>query len=123
MVSAPLDIVLSNYNVVQPDIMYFRQQSVRALRPRDYIRVPPDLAIEVLSPSTAQWDRGRKRDLWARFGLEELWIVDPREKRIELSVIGEKSYGEPVVFTSGRLESPTIEGFTLDVEPIFAELE
>jgi Uma2 family endonuclease len=87
------------------------------------VRFPPDLAIEVLSPSTANWDRGRKRALFARFGLRECWIVGPREKQIEVSTLSAVGYSDPVIITTGRLLSPTVEGLSLDVEPVFAELE
>ena len=64
---APFDIVLSEYNVVQPDVIYFGPESARRIRPDEHVRFPPDAAFEVLSPSTARNDRGRKRTLLARF--------------------------------------------------------
>jgi Uma2 family endonuclease len=118
---APFDIVLSDFNVVQPDILYFSAASARRINMHEHVRFPPDLAIEVLSPSTAKWDRGPKRDLFARFGLPECWIVDPQKKQIEISVSA-KSYSDPVIVMSGQLVSPTIDGLSFDIEPVFAEV-
>ena len=49
----------------------------------DGIHGAPDLVIEVLSPSTARYDRGRKKDAYERCGVREYWIVDPANKTIE----------------------------------------
>ena len=67
VVQPPMDLVLSEYDVLQPDLMYFGPTVAASLDPNDWVRVRPDLAIEVLSPSTARIDRGRKRDLLARY--------------------------------------------------------
>ncbi len=74
---APFDIVLSEHDVVQPDLMDFGPRTARQIQPREHVRFRPDLAIEVLSPSTAWIDRGATRDLLARYGLPEYWVVDP----------------------------------------------
>src|SRR5260221_14666447 len=50
---APLDIVLTEYDVVQPDLLLFTKGRQHLLHPEKVTRVPPDLAIEILSPSTA----------------------------------------------------------------------
>src|SRR5580765_2063630 len=55
---APLDIVLTDYDVVQPDLLLFTEERRHLLDLRKVTRVPPDLAIEILSPSTARNDRG-----------------------------------------------------------------
>jgi len=64
---APLDIVLSEHNVVQPDVVYFKPERRHLLEDWDANRIPPDLAVEVLSRSTEARDRGRKMQLLARF--------------------------------------------------------
>ncbi len=80
---APLAIVLDEFNVVQPDVVFFTADRIGAIDMRRVIRQPPDLAVEVLSPSTEQTDRGRKLRLLARFGVREYWLVDPLEQTIE----------------------------------------
>jgi Uma2 family endonuclease len=81
---APLDIVLTEYDVVQPDLLLFTKERQHLLHLEKVTRVPPDLAIEILSPSTAGNDRGRKMQLLARHGVREYWLVDPKAVRVEV---------------------------------------
>ena len=119
--AAPLDIVLSEYNVVQPDVVYFGVGTTARLDPFEYIRFPPDTAFEVLSPSTARNDRGRKRQLMARYGVTEYWILDPLAKTIEISRLNEAGHGAPLVVSQGRCASSVISGFEIDLAALFAE--
>jgi Uma2 family endonuclease len=119
---APLDIVLSEYDVVQPDLLYFNVETARRVRPDEYVRFPPDLAIEILSPSTEAIDRGRKRDLYARYGVREFWIVDAKAHRIEVSVLTPDGYRRPRVIAGEGLASPTVAGLIIDLPPIFEGL-
>lgn len=120
---APLDIVLSEYNVVQPDVMYFGRASAARLRPNEYVRFPPDLAIEVLSPSTASRDRGRKRDLMSRYEVPEYWVVDSYNKRIEVSSLASDGYGHPRIVTHGRCAAEHLRGFDVDLHQLFEGLD
>ncbi len=81
---APLDIVLTEYDVVQPDLLLFTRERQHLVNPRKVTRVQPDLAIEILSPSTASNDRGRKMQLLARHGVREFWLVDADAVAIEV---------------------------------------
>jgi Uma2 family endonuclease len=119
---APFDIVLTDYDVVEPDLIYFGPASAARIRPKEYVRFPPDLAIEVLSPSTQRIDRGRKSDLLARHHVAEYWIVDPDARSLEVRLENSGRYGEPVVLTAGRYESATQPGLELDIEPLFVWL-
>jgi Uma2 family endonuclease len=118
---APLDIVLSEYNVVQPDVIYFASESVRRLDPRQVVRFPPDAAFEVLSPSTAGNDRGRKRQLMVRYGVPEYWVLDPLAKTVELSRLTETGYGDPLTVSEGRCPCSVVAGFEIDLAELFAE--
>ena len=89
MIHAPLDIVLSEHNVVQPDVVYFRQERRHIIDMMAATRAAPDLAVEVLSRSTEARDRGRKMQLLARFGVPEYWIVDPVKNTFEIRVFAE----------------------------------
>lgn len=81
---APLDIVLTDFDVVQPDVLFFTRQRQHLVSPRTVTRSAPDLAIEVLSPSTSANDRGRKLRLLARHQVREYWLVDPDVPAIEV---------------------------------------
>jgi Uma2 family endonuclease len=84
VVYAPLDIVLSDYDVVQPDLLLFTRERVPFVDFKKANRLPPDLAIEILSPRTEKNDRGRKMALLARHGVREYWLVDADAVRIEV---------------------------------------
>ena len=92
VVPAPFDIVLTQYDVVEPDVVFFVEERVSLLDTFGGARVPPDLAVEVLSPGTASNDRGRKKHLLARFGVREYWLVDPIGNRLECYVLRNDAY-------------------------------
>src|SRR5215475_6542453 len=81
---APLDIVLTEYDVVQPDLLVFAPARAHLLNPKKVTREPPDLAVEILSPATARNDRGRKMQLLGRHGVKEYWLIDPEVPRVEI---------------------------------------
>ena len=80
---APLDVILAETTVVEPDLVYIAREREDRISPRG-IEGPPTLLVEVLSPGTTQTDRRRKYDLYARYGVPFYWIVDPVERAIEV---------------------------------------
>lgn len=79
---APLDVVLDERNVVQPDIVFV--SSIRMpIVEEERIAGAPDLVIEILSPSTARVDRGTKSAIYARHGVRWYWLVDPGKRLLE----------------------------------------
>jgi Uma2 family endonuclease len=76
--------VLSDYDVVQPDLIVFGPARAHLVDLRTAIRHAPDLCVEILSPSTEATDRGRKLQMFARYGVAEYWIVDPVNEFIEV---------------------------------------
>ena len=93
-VTAPFDVVFGEHDVVQPDIVFFRAERVHLLDPNAVTRVAPDLVVEVLSPSTAAVDRGRKMRLFARYAVPEYWIVDPVGREVEVHSLEAGAYFE-----------------------------
>ena len=89
VLSAPFDVVLGP-NVVQPDVVL----SVRRDFGADDLPVPPILAVEVLSPSTARRDRGRKRELYAEAGVKHYWIVDPEAPSVTVYELVDGAFTE-----------------------------
>ena len=81
---APLDIVLTDFDVVQPDVLLFAPEREHPLQLRAVTRHAPDLAIEILSPGTSRNDRGRKRRLFERRRVREYWLVDPDGVTVEV---------------------------------------
>jgi len=81
---APVDIVLTDFDVVQPDVLLFTPEREHLLHMRQVTRHAPDLAIEILSPGTARNDRIRKPRLFERHGLTEYWLVDADEPSVRV---------------------------------------
>ena len=79
VVWAPMDVVLTQESVVQPDILFISNER-REIITDNNISGAPDLVVEILSPSTADRDRELKLRLYARHGVREYWIVDPDER-------------------------------------------
>jgi len=88
---APLDIILSDTTVVQPDIVYLDQTRAGAITSRG-IEGPPTLVIEILSPSTSEADRHTKLQLYARHRIPHYWIVDPDARVVEAYALGVERY-------------------------------
>ena len=118
---APLDVVLSDQDVFQPDIMFVSVERAGIIGSQ--IRGAPDLVVEVLSPGTAERDRNVKRSRYARFGVREYWIVDPEARSIEIMQAGETGFEIVRVYPQGVIAaSPLLEGLRIDVSHIFADI-
>ena len=92
---APLDVLLSDRpsetTILQPDLVYLDNAGLDAVHMRG-VEGPPTLAVEILSPSTAATDRGRKRELYARYGVPYLWLVDSDAHALEAHALGSGEY-------------------------------
>lgn len=86
---SPIDVILTPHDVLQPDIVVVADPGQVSARG---IEGPPLLVVEVLSPTTAAYDRTTKARRYAALGVLHLWLVDPEAGRIECH----------------RLEAPTI---------------
>lgn len=82
--SAPYDVVLSEHNVVQPDLLFVSKERLGIIGQAN-VQGAPDLVVEVLSESTEEWDRVTKRRAYSRYGVRELWIVDLQTKTVEVA--------------------------------------
>lgn len=121
VVAAPFDVVLTPHDVVQPDVMFFCAGREAALDEFGPARIPPDLAVEVLSSGTAANDRGRKMRMLARFGVREYWVIDPVEQRLERNVLEGGSYVlDSVTGADGTITSKVLAGFACPAARIFS---
>ena len=117
---APCDVMLSESDVVQPDLLFVSRKREHLLRDGQKVQGAPDLVIEILSPSTADRDRGKKLALYGRHGVTEYWLVDPVAETIS---IHRQQAGELVpTDTFGRdqtLRSPLLAGLELQLYDVF----
>ena len=103
---APCDVVFSEINVVQPDLLFVSAQR-RSILTKANVQGAPELVVEILSPSTGQRDLGIKRSLYAKYGVSEYWIVDPEATTVEVLLWTESGYRtEAVIQKDGTLNSP-----------------
>ena len=116
---APFDVVLSDTDVVQPDLLYVSNERTHIITPEN-IQGAPDLVVEILSPSTATRDRTFKRTLYARHGVKEYWMVDTSAKDITVLLLGDRGFEVMDVYgESEALTSPTLRGFRFNLDDIF----
>ena len=74
---APLDVIFSHFDVVEPDVLFITHERMRELEPSPWIKGAPNLVVEVGSPSTRTRDETIKHQLYERFGVDEYWVIDP----------------------------------------------
>ena len=119
---APYDIVLSEFDVVEPDLMYFSRERARAALTDTHARGAPELVVEILSKGSRKRDVTLKMRLYERVGVDEYWIADPvrdvvrvfRRVGATLARVAELS-GR----TGDLLTTPLLPGFTLPLARLF----
>ena len=116
---APFDVVLSDFDVVQPDLIFVSNARAHIITPAN-IQGGPDLVVEILSPSTAERDKTFKRALYAEHGVREYWMVDTDAKTITVLLLGDRGFAVEGIYGAGEtLESPMLGGFALDLGDVF----
>ncbi len=119
VLDAPCDVYFSRYDIVQPDILFVAYDR-RGMIKEKYVQGPPDLVIEVLSPSEPERDREIKRKLYAHAGVLEYWIVDPEAKSVEILSRRRGTLTKVRTFVGKEaLTSPLLKGFKLSLPAAF----
>ncbi|HEX2225020.1 MAG TPA: Uma2 family endonuclease [Thermoanaerobaculia bacterium] len=108
VLAAPLDVILSPHDIVQPDLIFLSRERLHLLTERN-LQGAPDLVIEILSESTRQTDRETKAEIYDRAGVREYWVVDPNQNtvmvylRIEgrlMAIARQQAHTKDVLMTS-----------------------
>ncbi|EIQ01374.1 hypothetical protein OpiT1DRAFT_05950 [Opitutaceae bacterium TAV1] len=116
---APVDVYLSDLNAYQPDLLFIRKENLGIVKDHG-IEGAPDLVIEILSPATAKYDLGPKRAVYARTGVQELWIVDPARRTLALYRLGEDAATPIATFSESQTFSSTFfPGLTIALADVF----
>ena len=120
---APFDVVLSDSDIVVPDLIYLSQEHRDRLNDKN-LRGAPDLAIEILSPSTRSRDLKLKRDAYERTGVEEYWTVDPAAEHVDVHRRHGSGFLAPARLTQGcSLTTPLLPGLQLSIETMLSSRE
>ena len=116
---APTDVVLSDTDTVQPDVLFISNEREHIITEAN-IQGAPDLVVEILSPSTARHDWREKRDLYAKHCVNEYWVVDTANRVIFVMLLKDGVLEIEETCASGdTLTSPTLKGFEVSVDDIF----
>jgi Uma2 family endonuclease len=119
---APFDVVLSPVDVVQPDLVFISNERLHLLGDAN-LQGAPDLAIEILSPSSRRIDEGLKRKRYDLFGVTEYWIVDGELEVVKIyrrTADGFERTDEISTEIGGTIATPLIAGFAMNVNDVFA---
>jgi Uma2 family endonuclease len=105
---------IRNEEVLVPDIAGWRRERMAALPDDQRFTVAPDWACEILSPSTASYDREVKLPLYARYGVRHVWLVEPRERTVEVLALAEGGWRELARFgPDDSIQAPPFEALAL----------
>jgi Uma2 family endonuclease len=119
VVSVETDIVIDNHVVLRPDFTFVSKRQLKIVR--GHIYGPPELAVEITSPSNWQMDVFAKMHEYERFGIREYWvldIVDQRYKAYQWCLRGKRYQGGLV--QGHEIKSRVIKGFKLKLEDVWA---
>jgi Uma2 family endonuclease len=119
----PCDVVLSSHDVVEPDLLFVGGDHLGRLTEAN-VQGPPDLAVEVLSPTGHRHDELRKRDLYERGGVTEYWIVDPEAEDVKVFRREGEGYGRPLLLTARDgdvLGTPLLPGLAVPLAEVLAQ--
>lgn len=118
---APLDVILSQTNVVQPDLIFVHRDRLDIVTPRGVEGIP-DLVVEILSPGSRRRDRVRKQEIYERHGVPEYWILDPVARTLDQFLWVDGSYGlEEVYEGDERVHSDRLRCVSFTVDELFDE--
>jgi Uma2 family endonuclease len=120
---APLDVLLSDQDVVEPDLL-FVSNARTAIVEEANLRGVPDLLVEVVSPSSRRRDELVKRDRYERNGVPEYWVVDPEAESVKVLRRDGDRFARPLLLSARDhdvLESPLLPGLQVPLELVFGD--
>lgn len=122
VLAAPMDVVLSDVDVVEPDLIFVSNDRAGIVGEVN-LGGAPDLLVEILSESTRRRDEITKRHLYERFGVREYWVVDPVLDSIKVHRPGDdgtfRRAAELTLEAGDTLTSPLLPGLELPLAEIF----
>ena len=119
---SPLDVVFSDVDVVEPDLLFVSSRRAADIITPKHVRGAPDLVVEIGSPSTRKRDETIKRRLYERAGVAEYWVVDPDLDVIRLYRRTDAGFGRPVELsteTGDTLATPLLPRLEISLARVF----
>ncbi|MDY7034178.1 MAG: Uma2 family endonuclease [Thermodesulfobacteriota bacterium] len=118
---APFDVILSEIDVVQPDIIFITKQRLDIISEKG-VHGAPDLVVEILSEFSEYRDKVIKRKLYSKHEIKEYWIVNPEKKEIEVMSLKKGIFETARIYHSDDiLTSPFFEGLEVALGGVFCD--
>lgn len=118
---APVDVLLSEHDVVQPDLLFISNERLTVLKERN-VQGAPDLVIEVRSAPTRRRDEGLKLGRYARLHVRDYWTVDPSRNVVRVyrrSGDRLRKEAELTAAAGDRLTTPLLPGLEIPLAQVF----
>jgi Uma2 family endonuclease len=118
---APMDVVLSDLDVVQPDLLFISNKNASIITEKN-IQGAPDLVVEILSDSSRKTDEIIKRKLYERYQVGEYWIIDPELETIKIYQLTDQGYAridELSTENNNSLTTPLFPNWILSLPALF----
>ena len=119
---APFDVVFSQFDVVEPDLLYMSSERAAEILTSANVQGVPELVVEVGSPSTRRRDETVKRALYERAGVSEYWVVDPELDVVRVYRRDGERFARPQELAAEAgdvVTSPLLPGLELPLTDIF----
>jgi Uma2 family endonuclease len=120
--AAPFDVVFSQFDVVEPDLLYMSKARAAEILKDANVQGVPELVVEILSASTRRRDEAVKRSLYERVGVSEYWVVDPKLDVVRIYRREGPRFAKPVELSAAAgdvLTTELLPGLELSLEDVF----
>src|SRR5580765_417622 len=121
---SPLDVVFTQFDVVEPDLVYCSNQRAAQILTPQNVQGVPELVVEIASPGTRRRDETVKRRLYERSGVSEYWMIDPEVDVVRVYRREAESFGRASELSRERgdvLITPLLAGLEMPLARIFRE--
>ena len=119
VLDAPFDVLFTDTDVVQPDILFISREREHILTPAN-VQGAPDLIVEILSPSSSTRDWRAKRELYATHSVREYWIIDPANRIVSVLLLQDGVLEIDQTLTEDDTATSTVlDGFNVSLDSIF----
>jgi len=121
--AAPLDLILSKTNTIQPDLMMIHRSRLHIVTPRG-VEGLPDLVVEILSPGSRKRDKVKKMAVYEKHAVPEYWVVDPQARTLEQYQLNDGGQYELCDLFEGdeRVHSDKLPCVAFTVKDIFKDV-
>lgn len=119
---SPFDVVFSNFDVVEPDLLYMSHENAARILTADNVRGVPEIVVEIASKSTRKRDETIKKRLYERSGVSEYWVVDPAIDVVRVYRREASGFSRPNELSREAgdvLSTPLLPGLEMPLDRVF----